>query len=58
MYIHLLFFHHFICIVIAIILAIKARKATLGIFLLIGNSLYLLFFLFILYFAINYTFKV
>ncbi|WP_347216162.1 hypothetical protein [Chryseobacterium sp.] len=45
-------------VILALILAIASRKTTLGALLMIANGIYTLICLFMLYFALNYTFKV
>lgn len=45
-------------VILALILAIASRKTILGAVLMIVNGIYTLICLFMLYFALNYTFKV
>lgn len=45
-------------VVVALMLAISSRKTRLGAVLMIANGIYLLICLFMLYFALTYTFKV
>ncbi|WP_158656117.1 hypothetical protein [Sphingobacterium sp. HMA12] len=48
----------FLLVVLALIFAIKSRLTTLGLFLLFVNSVFLLIWLVLLYFALTFTFKV
>lgn len=45
-------------VIVALILAIASRKTILGAILMVANGIYSLICLFMLYFALTYTFKV
>ncbi|WP_294326616.1 hypothetical protein [uncultured Chryseobacterium sp.] len=48
----------FLLVILALILAVVSRKTTLGAVLMVVNGIYMLICLFMVYFIINFTFKV
>lgn len=45
-------------VILAFILAIKSRQTTLGVLMLVANSIFLMVSLVLLYFALTFTFRV
>ncbi|MCS4229069.1 hypothetical protein [Sphingobacterium sp. BIGb0165] len=45
-------------VILAFILAIKSRQTTLGVLMLVANSIFLMISLVLLYFALTFTFRV